>query len=283
MRLTVAIATRGRPRLLEQTLEVTLANAALTSTRVVVAADEDDRATVEVAEKFVGRSEQVVASVSPRPDTIAAKWNRAVTAAPADAYLAGTDYAPQGTPGFDLKILETVKLFPDQIGVVYGRMANPSFSEVIAVSHGLVELTGGKIYHEMFPYWFTDHWLDEVAKMIGRVAFADVRLAPFIKPGTQEMREPAFWACFFDALAPRRVAEAREIILSPRFEEPPWRKRLLLGHHVPIQERSVMINNWVRGLSWDRKLALDDPRYVRIKGRALEILHGVADPTRAVP
>jgi hypothetical protein len=87
------------------------------------------------------------------------------------------------------------------------------------------------IYPEIFPYWFVDHWLDDVARMIGRISYAEVAVKMDAKPPTQGMREPAFWAYLFDATTEERREIARKIIDSPDFQETEWRKKLLRSSH----------------------------------------------------
>lgn len=269
MKLSIILAARGRPLLLASTLAQTLSNIRIASTRLVVALDEDDELTIAAARQF---EPQVTLSIEPREDTVGAKWNRVLRIAPADVYLTMVDHAAHLTPGFDQKVIEAAAVFPDGIGVVYNHLANLTFSEINGVTAGLVTMMGGKIYPELFPYWFVDHWLDDIARIIGRIAFADVWQTPANKPMTQEMREPAFWGTFYDALAPMRREIAQRVIRSDEFEEPGWRKTLLLSHHPFIEERSVMVNNRVRGLSGNKTLDLTEPRYVRVKQQAVSIL-----------
>lgn len=272
MKLSISLATRGRPELLSATIATTLENIVRPDTSIVVALDADDEPSITAAKAFEPR---VIVSVEPRPDTIAEKWNRVLRIAPADVYLTMVDHAPHTTRGFDQKILDAAALFPDGIGVVYNHLANLTFSQINGVTAGLARLMGGKIYPELFPYWFVDHWLDDIARTIGRVAFADVWQTPIVKPATQEMREPAFWGTFYDALAPMRRDIAHRIIAAAEFDEPEWRKRLLLTAYPLVEERSAMVNNRVRGLTWNKALDLQDPRYVRVKERAVALLKGM--------
>ena len=47
-------------------------------------------------------------------------------------YMIGGDDDPVVTKGYDSKILDAAQLFPDGIGMVYGHMANASFSRAVA-------------------------------------------------------------------------------------------------------------------------------------------------------
>lgn len=266
MSLTIALATRGRPELLRKTLGRTLPNIKRPDTRVAILADADDTSTVEMSRGDWG---EIVWSIEEREDSVGAKFNRVLKIAPAQVYMVMVDYVAYVTPGFDQKILDAAELFPDGIGVVYNHMANLSFPFMNAVTSGYVDKTGG-IYQEYFPYWFVDHWLDDIARMIGRISYADVEVKMDVKPPTQGHREPAFWATLYDALTLERRRIARGIIDSPDFLETEWRKKILREHHPLIEERSAMLNNMVKTMAAMDKTT--DERYERIRGRAVETM-----------
>lgn len=270
MTLTAILATRGRSQLLLPTIERTLAHMALPETRLVIAVDHDDAATIAA---LAGITDQrVIISVMQREDTLGEKYNNRVPVAPADVYLVMVDYAPMATPAFDRLILDAARAFPDGIGVIYGnRLPNLSFPEINAVTHRLVDLMGG-IYPPYFPYWFVDHWLDDLARMIGRIAVAEVRHDGSRRPGTQEMREPAFWASFYDDLAPLRRRQAREILEAPDFCDEPWRKSMLIAGWGLIEERARIINTHVRASVVAASPLPHDLRYRRVKAQAAATL-----------
>lgn len=277
MRLSICLASRGRPELLVATIKTTLKNIERDDTRLVIALDGDDEESIDACVDLDGSERNILrVSIQRREDTIAGKFNRVLTESPADVYLTMVDYVPHLTPGFDSKILDAAALFPDGIGVVYNHMANLSFPWMNAVTAGLVKWMDNKIYPELFPYWFVDHWLDDIARLIGRIAVADVVQEAEVKPPTQEMREPAFWGTFYDATAPLRRECAHRIINSPMFREPEWRKELLRGHHPLIEERGQIVNNRVRLMPGSQNLDLQDPRYVSVKARAISILRELA-------
>jgi hypothetical protein len=218
---------------------------------------------------------RVLLNVQERETTIAAKWNRALDV-PGDVYLVAADDDPYCSPGYDTKIIEAAKRFPDGIGMVYGHLANLSFSGAVAPTSKFCELMGGKIFPEYFPYWFVDHWTDDVARIIGRLSFAAVKTDQS-RPGvTQEMREPGWWATWFDAAYLMRRKQAHDIINSPDFVDESWHKQLLLTHHPLIEVRSRMINQNVRQQNaqlsqWAGNLKPDE-RYNRIKQRAIDMV-----------
>lgn len=274
MTLSILLTARSRPELLRYTVDTTVPNIRDPSTRLIIAADDDDTAeTIAAARDLEAKYPCVEASVLPRECGLGEKVNRVLTIAPADVYLHMTDYQPNVTPGFDTKIMDAASAFPDNIGVVYNHMANLSFSAIQAVTSGLVEKMG-YFYPPYFPYWFVDHWLDDIARLIGRIAVADVVTDWSRRPGTHDRRDVAWWATFFDAGVVHRRKMAHAIINSDDFLEPEWRKHLLLRHHPLIEERSKMINDSARSTHWHMPPENPDDRYRRAKSKAQSVLRG---------
>jgi hypothetical protein len=272
-KLVISLATRGRPQQVVDTIQRSTANLVLPNTMLMVQVDEDDPATVTTL-SMANLDSRVKVNVKPREDTIAAKWNRALHE-PADLYLVAADDDPYVTPGYDAKLVEAARLFPDGIGMVYGHMANASFSGVVAPTVGLTEKLG-HIFPELFPYWFVDHWTDDLARLIGRLAFADVRTDQSRAGKTQEMREPGWWATFFDAGYRMRRSIAMRIINGADFQTPDWQKDMLHSCAPLIEFRSKWINDNVRAQSrqldgWSG-LKLADPRYQRVKDAAIAMI-----------
>lgn len=274
MRLVISLATRGRPAQLLDTIRRSTANLTLPNTLMMVQVDQDDLPTIN-ALNAAELDRRVTVNIMPREDTIAGKWNRAYREEIADVYLVAADDDPYVVPGYDAALLHAAQRFPDGIGMVYGHMANASFSGVMAPTRRFCDFIGG-IFPEYFPYWFCDHWTDDVAKLIGRISFADVKTDQSHAGKTQELREVGWWATWFDAAYLLRREQARRIIDSPQFCESPERKEILRTHHPLIEYRSRWINNQVRReaniLNKWSGLKNDDPRYLRVKQRAVAML-----------
>jgi hypothetical protein len=272
-KLVISLATRGRPQQLMETVRRSVANWTHPETVMVIQADQDDFPTMIAAQALNTENPRILCTVAPREDTIAAKWNRAVKLDPnADLYLVAADDDPYITPGYDTRLIEGASRFSDGIGMVYGHLANASFSGVVAPTRGLVEKVG-HVFPEYFPYWFCDHWTDDIARLIGRISFADVRTDQSKAGQTQEMREPAWWATWFDAAYLMRRKIARNIIWHPDFQETEQRKDMLMAHEPLIESRSRWVNDNVRAQfkHWFGAPAPDD-RYARVKAKAIEMI-----------
>lgn len=224
--------------------------------------------------------------MKPREDSRGEKYDRALTEAPADVYLPCVDYAPALTYGFDEMIIEASKLWPDGIGCVYTPMANASFPGLQAPSAKLVEMIG-YIYSPDYPYWFNDHELDDICRMIGRYTFVDAQFDYHThRPGnTIRLRDLAFWTDYFDAMAIERRAKARRIIDSPEFLLDAGLKRALANSYPAIEARSRNINWSVRqraaAIEQERGESGDDPGYARAFDRAQNKLNHMLELLRA--
>lgn len=253
MRLVINLVTRGRPEILARTIETTLANITCDDTVLMVSVDEDDTATLTKLRWF--SAPHVVVSVKPREDALGAKFNRMLEIK-ADLYCNQSDYCPFTSKGFDAKIIEAASLFPDGIGVVVNPMRNASFSDIYVMTRGLVDKLGF-YFPPLFPYWFHDHWIDDTMRLLNRWVMADVAVSydQSGKPMTQVMREPAWWATFFDCAYMLRRGAAHAIIDGEDFEEPALRKAATKTLAGGIEYRSRWINDQVRAQSRDLEWA----------------------------
>ncbi len=275
MKLVISLATRNRPEQVVDTIKRSVANWTHPETVMQVQLDHDDPAPYDYL-KAAKISDRVLLNVQPREATVAAKWNRALKL-DADVYSVAADDDPYVVPGYDTMILEAAKRFPDGIGMVYGAMANLSFTGSLSMTRGLADKLG-YIQPEYFPYWFCDHWTDDVAKMIGRISYADLRTDQSRAGRTQEMREPAWWATWFDACFLIRRREARKIIDSSDFASEEWQKELLRTGYPLIEQRSRILNGSVRHqaqagqlpITWDQ-----DDRYKALRAKAVAMLPGI--------
>lgn len=279
-RVCFSLPTRSRPQELIKTIDQNLACMSRQDSLLFVHADADDTATLELISKSYPDDKcdaRLKVSVRPREDTVAAKWNRALCVE-AEIYVCLGDDDPLVTPGTDEKILEAMSVFPDGVGMVYGHLANLSFSSVICFSKKMTELLG-YIQPEHFPYWFCDHWTDDIGRMVGRVAFADVATRQCVQPhqhGTMEFREPEWWATWFDANYMIRRAHANRIIQDiAQWDTPPvpnpWWAGCLAQYAPLIENRSRLLNK-IGPKQMRSTLSTKDERYQRTKQKAIDAL-----------
>jgi hypothetical protein len=241
LRLTINIATRGRPELLKATIERTLPNITNPSTVLMVSADEDDTATFAT-----WPDSRVKFSVRPREDSRGEKYDRALKEHPADVYLPAVDCAPIVTPGFDQMILDKAKLAPDGICVVRTPYINGVFPPALqAVTAGYVEKVG-YIYNHDYPFWWIDHEVHDFARLIGRYYEVPVKVeTQEMRPTkTIRLRDVVFWANYYDLHALERRVKARSIIDG--FDCPEHVKEHLRQNYHGIEHEARTINDRVR-------------------------------------
>lgn len=286
MSLTINIATRGRPELLLKTANHTYPNISRKDTTLMVSVDDDDQATIDCLAELP-QDPRVIVSVAPREESRGEKYDRALTVAPADIYLPAVDCAPFLTPGFDQIIVDAAKVFPDGIGCVYTPMVNASFPGLQAPTAKLVEKLG-YIYNHEYPFWFIDHELDDICRMIGRFVFADVHFEPRPwRPGTTiRLRDLEFWTAYFDMMALERRAKARAIINGPDFIAPDWHKKILCNSYQVVEARSKNINSGVRANAATIEAQRGDKNppdegYLRAKARAEQKLSSFLQTLKA--
>lgn len=272
MKLTINIATRGRPDLLRYTIEKTLPHIKRDDTTLMVSVDRDDSPTIAWLRSH-DVPERVQWSIKDREDSRGEKYDRALTEAPADVYLPAVDCAPIVTPGFDQIILDRAAMFPDGIGVVRMPYINNVFPPALqAVTAGYVEKVG-YIYNPAYPYWFIDHEVHDMARLIGRYLEAPVEvLTAQTRPAkTIRLRDVMFWASYYDLMALERRAKARRIIDG--FDGPEWLKAHLRDNYHGIEHEARQINDHVRrnAAAIEAQRGDDGPPdegYVRAKARA---------------
>jgi hypothetical protein len=283
MKLVINLVTRGRPDYLKRTIERTLPNIALPDTRLHVSTDVDDMPTCEMVHHLFGNHPSLILSIKPREDATSAKYNRVLNQG-FDLYGNLSDYTPIVTPGFDARIVEAAKKLPDGIGVIVNPMRNASFSDLYIMTKPMADILGWYA-PPYFPYWFWDHWVDELARRIDRMVMCDVAVEydPRGKPPTQGMRDSAWWATWFDAGYQMRRNQAKAVL--DQMSEFSWRKDIAINN-APLHEfRSKWINDNVRAQAkmFDAAVAsmpVED-RYARVKPAAVDMVPGMLHGTDA--
>lgn len=272
MKVSVCIASRGRPDLCRQTVAKLLAGIVLPDTRIVVALDNDD------PERDNYGLSGCTVSVADREDSLGAKWNRAYRHADGDVAVLWPDDTVMPDKGWDEALAKAAGTLPDQCGAVFFGDIPGVLQPGIAITRKFAEAMGFFAV-EFFPAWFVDTWVLELATMSGRAARADVRVSLLtdLKGASRGIREVGFWARFFDALRPARVATAQRIINDG--PETPERKALLLRQITDWNDRwthsNSVLRDPVRAAELEKHYAFDsDPseRYMRLKAKAEDIL-----------
>jgi len=236
-RLTANLITRGRPKLLLETVKLTMPHMSLPDSTLMISVDKDDQPTLDSL-KLLPKDSRIVVSCKDREDSRGEKYDRALTECPADLYLLMTDHGACLTPGFDEKILEAGSIWPDGIGVVYTQMCD-ELVPMLQCPTAKYASKMGYLYNHDYPYWFIDHEMADIAWAIGRINFADVRVDQGRRPKTTtRLRDLKFWASYYEFTVLERRAKIREIVMSPDFQAPDWLKKQLCNWTPLVESRS---------------------------------------------
>lgn len=274
MKLSLLIASRGRPTELLRTVTETAARIAEpTDTTVSVALDWDDDTNPPAP--TIGS--HLVWSVSEREDSLGEKYNRAARNAPADVYILGADDNIFLAEGWDTRVRVAMREFSGTgFGFVYFGRLDGTLPTQMAVPHHLFDYQGF-LFPPHWPVWFHDTWIDEIAHMTGRILWADIPVEEIGGRGkSRGIRDIAFWAALFDATRPDRVALAE---MLSREHNPPWLQSQLLQRrdilNLFFSSRMARLRDPATAYVFEKRMSFDAPqdeRYQRIKARAEQVM-----------
>lgn len=274
MSLTVCLPTLGRPESLREAVTSLLKHSVLDDTRIVIGFNIDDTT------RDMAPVEKTIISVEPREDSLGAKYNRCAKAAPADIYMGWADDQTTTTQGWDKILTEAIGYYPDQCGMVYfGTRESSALPVSWAISQKMVEKIG-YFCPTYFPCWYHDTWIDEIARMTGRMFYANVDIVfPGGQGKTRGLREVAFWATFFDLTRPLRREIASKILRDPDLIQPNWHRMQLLQTQDAIcsqlQQRNANLRDPLQAQQWEQHAGFDNaatPAYERMKAQAQAML-----------
>jgi hypothetical protein len=160
----------------------------------------------------------------PRNPCLGAAYNALFREARRDGiYLALADDFVMTSVAWDEAVRRTMGVHADGILLRYLTDSDP-YHVATQVCYPVLTRrwieTLGYVFAELFPFWFTDTWLDEIALMLGRKAAVHVEWKPQGKRGkTTRMRDLAFWAWVFEAARAERVQDAKKLAVLAGLKE----------------------------------------------------------------
>lgn len=276
MKISLLIPSRGRPLELLRTITETDRHIAKAKdTRISVALDLDDATNPDLPETTA----QLTWHVGEREDSLGAKYNRAARLAPADLYVLGADDNIFTADGWDDQVREQFALFGDGFGFVYFGRLDGTLPTNMAIPHALMERQGF-LFPDIWPVWFHDTWIDEIAHMTGRVLWANVPVEEIDGRGkSRGIRDIVHWTAVFDATRPMRQTLSNR--LSAEFNQP-WVQEQLLQRRNVLEAFFASRMQYLRmnATTFERRMSFDAPedeRYIRIKERSREFLPKVQE------
>ncbi len=217
--ISFLLPTRGRPVTLRQffvSLEESTKKKSLIDAWVFV--DEDDAVTrnrVEAGD-FQNFSFKINWVIRPRARTLGEMLNllwEACNTHPGIYSPAADDYQIIAR-GWDEQVRETFSNQVDSVLLAYPTDPTAAQEQVTwPILSAKWTNAVGRFAPGLFPYWFEDTWLDQMAQMVQRKAKLNFRIEPQGGRGkTQRMRNLIFWQLFFDDTLENRVADATMLL-----------------------------------------------------------------------
>lgn len=213
MKITVCIASRGRPAALIGVIMALHRMRSTTNTLdFVLGLDEDDTTTQTVADAFEGELSPIY-SVAPQPMVRGCIENRMIGVAAAgepDVVTLMSDRTFNITPAWDTWIARAAEDVPKRL--LWWQCPEDPGCIIPIIPKAYLAANGWTWSPEIFPFWWDDTWHQEVDLMIhgpkskkARCTYSGARGA------TAHAREIAFWAGTFAKTRPRRWEQAKKM------------------------------------------------------------------------
>lgn len=231
MKVALVIGTRGNPHRAAAVVETARALASgKHEVAFTVSCDDDDAETIH---QFSGYNPGVRLSIGPRPAGVAEVWNRCIPVEGADLTIALADDGFIATPLWDecLALLLTEGRFPRELlAFALHDTANPGQPTVLGGSREWLDLIGGKMIDDRFPFWFADTAYGETWSFVTGEFLPILPITVASKPGryNPRLRDMGFWWDFYVATRGERVLLAEQIRRNLGLTLPPGRLRAIL-------------------------------------------------------
>ncbi len=225
--IELLLPTRGRP---QQCLDLLHSLEAHTEEKhlltVACFVDADDTPTREFFEGGVVKSLpfRIEVFVGPQTDTQGERYNllrEAIRPYP-EFYMPMADDVVFSTRGWDTMVRNAFSSFEDRVLMCYPRDSTvPETQATYTILHADWTNVTGRFSTEVFPFWYEDSWVDEVAFLIGRKKLVPFEVvAPGGKGKTQGMRNLVFWERFYWNLLDARAKEATALMSLIQRKDP---------------------------------------------------------------
>lgn len=268
MRINVIIPSRGRPRQLAAALtSLHMTQSGENEIKFCVACDDDDLATKEFLTKAQTELPLAV-RLGPRPESLGSIATDLADHWRADVYAVFGDDILCLSVDWDKKISEAVEKTPH--GVFWWKDAKGTPTLIPVVTEKWRE-AAGRIFTDLFPFWYDDLWLFELWVMATDADPIFLDITALDRPqSTQRMRDLRFWNEFYHAMRGERVSEAREIASKLGLPEPK------LGEYTKIflDKHSLQDDEEIKDIMRRNKAESTPPdeAYNRTKERAMALL-----------
>ncbi len=211
MKIAVLIASRNRPTRLGIALQRIAATADNPDNiHIGVWLDDDDPSnSVDIVNAFTRC--RVTLINGPRPQSLGEAHNALARSIQADLYMVLADDVYPANRGWDTLLCATHAKLGQPVYCWKHRSNDPAYPILIKQ---WVDAAGGIFTADLFPYWFDDFWLAEVAELVmGEpiLCITPLALTGDKGSGTPRMRELRWWYGVFHITRSMRITEAAAI------------------------------------------------------------------------
>lgn len=248
-KILAIIPSRGRPRKCQKAYD------SLEGAERLILVDYDQ------AESY---HEHLAAKIVKRKPMLPMYYNHAALEHEADFYMAAGDDMEMLTPDWTREVFD--KMNPDipQLGWIPDRSAgHPNgLAAYPILTRAWVRATG-RIFPEIFPYWFTDRWITEVADALGvkvklNLEYVDIGE----REPTNRMRDLCFWSRVYALTKADRQADVDKLAAVIGIDPPQLSP---VGSMTPEHAMALELDY----AQW----AEEDPAYACVVKNALDIAH----------
>jgi hypothetical protein len=214
MKIAYAIPSRGRPyELTAVVVSAWTLRCKAHDIRFLVALDEDDTPSQDALRRLAAESDIPVQwDCRPRPMSLGSKWNRLIPEwSEAEIVSMMSDRVFVTTLNWDDILAKAAATYPNRI-LWWSCPINPH-NTFPAIPMSFLRACDNRPFPEIFPFWWTDTWLNELDHMVFMNPTLKLPCQLIFNPNhrSTQLRDLAFWGRVFEATRAKRIRKAVEI------------------------------------------------------------------------
>jgi glycosyltransferase involved in cell wall biosynthesis len=232
--ISIIFATRGRPKNLVKVFSSLRDNTTRKElVHLWIYVDEDDSVTRQAIESktLPDPGFQVHWHIASQTNELGKALDTLWRVSPrtSEIYVTTVDDVYFATPGWDEILRSAFNQYPDGVLLAFPHDPENSLAVTYAIFGWRWHTTLGCLYIGYFAYWYDDRWVEEIARLAGRLKKLDMTFAPMDneKGRTKRMRNLPFWARFMQLTLPERIESAKKLINAMHPQDGPEREAAL--------------------------------------------------------
>jgi len=210
MKITMMIPTRRGDQILGCIHAMSMLESHEHEVTYAIGIDSDDPVSIESASRCLQRY-RCSMSIFERLPALGSYHNELAARTPADVYVCCGDDIICISQNWDRAIAEAVEANPK--GLWWMDCPQDRLAIYPVVSEQWRAAAGGKVFDDLYPYWYSDVHLREIGIMVTGVEVPRVSGAMIVDcpMPTTRMRDLLYWDDFFHKTRPARLVEAIKI------------------------------------------------------------------------